>query len=231
MTMPESWRLAFALHAETPEYRRALARATASITAAMARRRKPYCAYSGGKDSLVMTWLVLQHAPETMVWHWDYGRRYMPRAVEAEINRNARAIGATQYQVATSPLYDTDFDGKIFIPHLFRREFPRLIAGGYDGVFVGIRAQESRKRARRIAANVSIGDIPETWPVADWSWRDIWACIVTNDLPYPAIYDERAALLGYEHARMCTFFDPEFERVGSLTIDGVLHWRQRGPCG
>lgn len=227
--MPESWRQTFLIHSTTPEYRRAVKRSEGMIRAALDRHARMYCAYSGGKDSIVMTWLVLQQAPETMVWHWDYGRRFMPRSIEDEVNRNAATLGATTYEIVTSELYDTDYDGKIFIPHLFRREFPRLVEAGYDGVFVGIRAQESRKRARRIAANESIGPIRETWPVAHWTWRDIWACIVANNLPYPAIYDERSALLGYDQSRMCTFFDPEFDTVGSTTVDGILHWRMRGP--
>lgn len=229
MTMPDIWREMFLIHTRTPEYARALRAANDRIRDALRDRRKCYVAYSGGKDSICMMWLVLQQAPETMVWHWDYGRRYMPRRIEEQVNAIAREIGAVNYEVVTSDLYDTDYDGKIFIPALFRREFPRLVSQGYDGVFVGIRAEESRKRARRIAAGQSISAIPETWPVSDWTWRDVWATIVANDLPYPDIYDVRNDLVGYERARMCTFFDPEFARVGSMAIDGVLHWRERGP--
>lgn len=227
--MPEIWRQTFLLHAQTSEYRQALRRANDRIADALRTHRKCYAAFSGGKDSICMTWLVLQQAPETMVWHWDYGQRFMPRSVEAEVNDIARAIGAANYEVVTSDLYDTDYDGKIFVPTMFRREFPRLIHQGYNGVFVGIRAEESGKRRRRIAAGESIGAIHETWPVSDWTWRDVWACIVSNNLPYPGIYDTRNDLLGYDKARMCTFFDPEFDKVSSTAIDGVLHWRMRGP--
>jgi hypothetical protein len=43
------------------------------------------------------------------------------------------------------------------------------------------------------------------WPLASWSWRDVWAYIVANDLPYL----------------------PEFADVGNEPVDNVLHWRWR----
>lgn len=52
--------------------------------------------------------------------------------------------------------------------------------------------------------------------------RDIWAYIVTNNLPYCSHYDRYGALLGIEQVRMSTFFDPEFDKFGAGNLDGIL---------
>lgn len=108
---------------------------------------------------------------------------------------------------------------------------PRLAAEGYDLAFVALRAEESVKRRLRIRAGRSLGPITECWPLASWSWRDVWAYIVTNDLPYLSLYDARAGLVGYDRARFTTLFDPEFADVGAEAVDNVLHWRWRHDDG
>lgn len=228
--MPERWREAFLIHSRTPEYGRALADAYRHIDEALARWHKPHVAFSGGKDSTAMLRMVLDRRSDCHVYHWDYGRRYMPRFIEDEMRRIAEMIGVSSYEVATSTRYDDDTCHRpVWYKAHFGREIPRLLAAGFDGVFVGIRAEESRKRRRRITARRSLSDLPECWPLQNWTWRDVWACIVSRELPYLSIYDELNSTIGFHQARMSTFFDPEFERLGTNTIDGVLHWRLRGP--
>jgi hypothetical protein len=36
-----------------------------------------------------------------------------------------------------------------------------------------------------------------------------------------------AKLLGWDKARLVTFFDKEFEKYGTTTIDSILMWRHR----
>jgi 3'-phosphoadenosine 5'-phosphosulfate sulfotransferase (PAPS reductase)/FAD synthetase len=221
------WRETFAAWAETEGHRERVAAASARIREHLGTHQS-YCSFSGGKDSTAMLSLVLQAAPGTLVYHWDFGPDYVPRGLEAEVAANARAIGARAYEVATSPRYGHTHEGPVWYRAHFGREEPRLLALGYTGVFVGIRAEESRKRARRIATGESLGRIAECWPVRDWTWMDVWALIVSRALPYPAVYDERAALVGWDKARFATFFDPEFARLGAEPVDNVLHWRLRG---
>ena len=40
-------------------------------------------------------------------------------------------------------------------------------------------------------------------------------------------YDKYVAVLGWDRARFVTFFDKEFEHLGSINVDGVLMWRWR----
>jgi 3'-phosphoadenosine 5'-phosphosulfate sulfotransferase (PAPS reductase)/FAD synthetase len=72
-----------------------------------------------------------------------------------------------------------------------------------------------------------VSEIEECWPLQDWRWLDVWSYIVSNELPYLWLYDKRAELVGYEHARFTTLFDSEFAVLGADSIDNVAHWRWR----
>jgi 3'-phosphoadenosine 5'-phosphosulfate sulfotransferase (PAPS reductase)/FAD synthetase len=205
-----------------------VAQARAEIGRALAACQQPFVAVSGGKDSLALLHLVTRAHPEVLSYHWDYGPRLMPREVEAEALAAIRAAGGRRLMVRTSRRYtDPAQHGPVWYQVYFGREVPRLQRLGYDLAFVGLRAAESGKRRRRIAARQALSAIPESWPLARWTWLDVWAYLVEHALPYPRVYDRQAALVGWEHARFVTFHDPEFARLGAESVDGVLHWRWR----
>ncbi|MDQ7851147.1 MAG: phosphoadenosine phosphosulfate reductase family protein [Armatimonadota bacterium] len=226
--MPERWRQTFLAWAQTNDHRRALEDARRRIRDALAHSRRPFVSYSGGKDSTAMLHFVLQEAPDIMVLHWDYGRAFVPQPVHEEILHIARTMGVRNLRVETSPLYErlgrraTNVMGR----HLIGRLLPQLAAEGYDLDFVGLRAEESLKRRRRIRRQKRVSMLPECWPLQDWRWLDVWAYLVAHGVPYLSLYDVRAALVGYDQARFTTLFDPEFADVGS-EMDNVLHWRWR----
>lgn len=227
--MNARWQRAFRDWVMTAEHQQALREANQVIAEALAQSRRPYVAYSGGKDSTVLTHLVLQQCPEIMVLHWDYGRAFVPEQVHKEILAIARQLGVRNLRVETSPLYArlgrraTNVLGR----HYIGRLLPLLAEEGYDLAFVALRAEESVKRRHRLAAQRSLGPIPECWPLASWRWLDVWAYLVTHQLPYLSLYDARAALVGYDRVRFTTLFDPEFADVGNESLDNVAHWRWR----
>ena len=227
--MTAEWRETFWLWSRTEQHTRALHEARAIIERALESAQKPYIAYSGGKDSTVMAHLVLQCAPDTMVLHWDYGRAFVPEPIQREILRNARLIGVRNLRIETSPLYAKlgRRAQNVLGKHMIGKLLPQLAAEGYDLAFVGLRKQESSKRAIRLRTNKALSVIPECHPLANWDWRDVWAYIVTHKLPYLSLYDQRAELVGYNLVRFTTLFDPEFEHFGALAIDNFLHWRYR----
>jgi len=227
--MTAEWREIFRLWSRTEQHTRALHEARAIIERALESTQKPYIAYSGGKDSTVMAHLVLQYAPDTMVLHWDYGRAFVPEPIQREILRNARLIGVRNLRIETSPLYAKlgRRAQNVLGKHMIGKLLPQLAAEGYDLAFVGLRKQESSKRAIRLRTNKALSVIPECHPLANWDWRDVWAYIVTHKLPYLSLYDQRAELVGYDLVRFTTLFDPEFEHLGALAIDNFLHWRYR----
>lgn len=215
--MDERWRQTFLERAQTRDYREKVREAEGIIRSALLRAHKPYIAFSGGKDSTVMAHMCLEQDRRLLVWHaWSIWR---PGQVEEEIDAIATAVGARRYQVARG------LGGRLHGQHV-----PRLLAEGHDLVFVGLRAEESGKRRRRIKQRLYITDIPECWPLATWSWLDVWAYIVSHGLPYLGAYDQMGPLIGWQHARTSTIFDPTAVH-GDASVDGVLFWRMRGLVG
>jgi sulfate adenylyltransferase subunit 2 len=227
--MKRRWAETFRAWAETEEHQRALAEARRIIAQALKESQKPIVNFSGGKDSTVLVHLVLEQKPDVHVLHWDYGRAFVPYPVHREILRIAEQLGVQHLRVETSPLYRKlgRRARNVMGAHLLGKLVPQLAEEGYDVQFIGLRAEESSKRSRRIRSGRSVGAIREVWPLACWRWLDVWAYIVTRGLPYLSLYDARAELVGYDRARFTTLFDPEFADIGGDTIDNVLHWRYR----
>lgn len=226
--MTDRWRETFLAYAETTGYLRALEAGRRVVADALAASSRPYLAFSGGKDSLCMAHLVLEQAPDIMCLLWDFGAK-LPDCVRAEVLEVASAVGIADLRVETSDEYRR-YGRKA--SHVFEREFfgrvvPALCAEGYDGAFVGLRAEESGKRRRRIAAHQSLTPIREWWPLATWTWLDVWAYIVANSLRYVSLYDQEAEVVGYENVRFSTLFDPDMAYLGTEQLENVVHWRHR----
>jgi len=216
------------MYAESEEYQTRVYDANMLISNALKQYNKPYLSFSGGKDSTVMMGLVLLQMPDIMVLHWDYGRFYIPDALRGEIKANAKAMGV-DLRIETSPKYEELGRNAVNVlgNEMMKKLIPSLAEEGYDCVFVGLRSEESAKRKRRISAERSITIINEVWPVRAWTWMDIWAYIVANDIPYLSHYDVYGPMVGWNLARFTTLFDPEFDRLGCSSVDGILSWRFR----
>jgi len=228
--MDKKWRETFLIHSRTERFQRKVNEAQMIIEDVLLEFCKPYVAFSGGKDSTCMLHLVLQFDSDIMVLHWDYGRFYIPREISKEIKENARKMGVKNLWVETSEQYKIlkrkaiNVLGKDFIQGLL----PRLQKEGYDASFIGLREEESNKRRRRIRANRHLTEIPEFFPLKNWTWMDVWAYIVSNKLPYLTRYDLYAPIVGWDRIRFTTFFDPEFDKYGCQNVDGVLKWIYKG---
>lgn len=217
-------RQTFEMWAETAGYRDRIDSATETIQEALYIHHGPYVAFSGGKDSLVMLHMILQQNPNILVWHWDYGPHYMPRDLEQETINLCYALGVKHLQIDTSPQYAQGRSEKnVLFPAIFGKVQPKLVEDGYHLAFIGLRSEESHKRAAKTSARLRHnGVLWECYPLRDLTARDVWAYIIENDLPYCSHYDRYGKLLGIENVRMATFFDPEFYKFGSNNIDGVL---------
>lgn len=227
--MKDQWIQTFRSWSKQREYKLRLRDAREMIGTRLIEAQRGYIAYSGGKDSLAMMHLILSHDPETMVLHWDYGRYYIPQFLHDEIIYNAFRVGARQLRIESSPEYEKQKrEAKgILGRHMIGELIPRLKREGYDLAFVGLRKEESCKRRCRIKAERQVGIINECWPLADWTWMDVWSYIVSNELPWLSHYDRQAELIGYERSRFTTLFDPEFVHFGSEPMDNILYWRER----
>jgi len=224
-------RATFLLHAELDDFQARIASAKRIISDALKQSKHPYVAYSGGKDSLVMAHMVLLACPDAQIWHFWYGPYYFPVEMENEVLRAAHTIGAANTRIDTSEKYRQGRSQKnVFFPTLHGKIIPRLLSEGYDLAFIGLRKEESGRRKAKAAKHMRCdGQMIECYPIADLTARDIWAYIVTHNLPYCSHYDRYGVLLGIEQVRMSTFFDSEFDRLGAGNLDGILMTKFKHP--
>lgn len=226
--MPKKWIQTFQMWSKTKEYKEKVKSAKKIIKQCLTQFNNPYLAFSGGKDSVAMLCLVLQIQPNIDVWLWDHGPYLMPRQMQEEIESNAVKQGVKQKNmvVRTSKQLqhpDARWDYMRWYRSFFSTLSTLIDEKNWDCVFLGIRREESG--ARRIRAkepfNYTIDcKIPQCYPLHEWTWRDVWACIISNNQPYLDHYDKYGAVQGYDKVRLCTFFDEEFQHKNA--IDGIL---------
>jgi 3'-phosphoadenosine 5'-phosphosulfate sulfotransferase (PAPS reductase)/FAD synthetase len=204
-----------ALHARTDGYKRKLERARDMISRALATpNAPPYVALSGGKDSTVVYALVREQCPDVpAVWSDD--EWYLPETLD--YIRRLQGAGLDVRQIRTNAVHapwlavSGDWDG---IPHYARMQ-------NWGLCFLGLRQEESS--ARRVHLRTfgplffALSD--DFWhcnPIHDWTWRDVWAYIVSVGLDYNRAYD-RLEEIGVE---------PEHQRVGPLAVERALGYGQ-----
>jgi phosphoadenosine phosphosulfate reductase len=213
-------RAGFMAHAQTALFQRRVASAEGLIAEALSDTRWPWSmAFSGGKDSTALLYLVRQQCPELPVFWFDDGWDY-PETLQFLTETEARlSIHIVRACSPVTALFWRDVPYPGDDP---AREHPSdadfwVVARKY-AAFVGVRAQESSNR--RMAARCSGPIHPSApqpmvcWPLHNWTHEDIWAYIVSRGLPYNPVYDKLEAL-GVPLER---------RRVGPLTAWMVWQW-------
>jgi 3'-phosphoadenosine 5'-phosphosulfate sulfotransferase (PAPS reductase)/FAD synthetase len=178
----------------------------------------PYVSFSGGKDSTVMTHLVLSLFPDAFIWHWDYGDYLIPRPIYKEVINNLHNLDAKNIIINKRTGEDARTNHGSGYHQFFQQIKENKEEYGFDMGLVGVRREESVTRKNKYTEHFQDGDC---YPLLDWSYKDIWAYIIINDLPYPSVYDFYAPIMGWDQARFVTFFDGEFSTLQCL-LDGVV---------
>lgn len=220
--MNKKWYDTFLLYSQMDEYKQKIEDAKQIIIQAKRKYKKPYIAFSGGKDSLVMMDIVLSIIPNCVVFHWDYGSNCIPNDYYIEI---IDMIKRKTNNFIIAPEGNKRNKINIFGNDFLEKYVFKLIDDGFDCCFIGLRKEEGCGRKNRIKADRSLTRIKEIFPVQNWSYMDIWAYIISNNIKYLSHYNKYGEVVGWDKVRYATLFDSGLDRLGCSNIDGVLSWR------
>ena len=199
-------------YAKMPTFRHKVDRALSTVEAAFKKipRGKSYVAFSGGKDSTVVFDLVRTIEPK-ICGIWSDDEFWLPET--GDYMQRLRESGAKIRQIQERAVH-TGW----FVSHADCKT--GIVAGEYEGTFMGLRAQENRYR--RIFLR-KYGLLYQTnaqqWlcnPIAWWKIEDVWAYIFSHDLDYNKAYD-RLSQIGVPL---------ELQRIGPFATERALGYGQ-----
>jgi phosphoadenosine phosphosulfate reductase len=195
--MPPILRETFYLHSTLPIHRRRVAWARDRVAGWLALVQRPYIAFSTGKDSTCLLHLIREQRPETPAVYFDADASY-----PESLAMLAQTPVLTRY-LADEPLITTLQRLGMEHPRLEETTMETTVWGpirrlvgeyGFDGVGLGLRAQESYGRTMNARTKGSRYQYKRDglWacqPLHDWDYMDVWGFIVNNGLDYCGVYD------------------------------------------
>lgn len=197
-------RVGYLAHAKLPVHERRLERTREIISDGLARCENPYVAFSAGKDSAAMLWLVLERKPdvsvrilssgETRILHrnfdvvLDWWRKRFPEMDMREILID---------RVFSEEWKDADWHES---RKAGRDDIQKTMSesGSFDGSFVGMRKDESPRRKKSLGKYgpihtytkpVNSRTMTRICPIADWKTEDVGAMCLTRGLPLLWAYE------------------------------------------
>ncbi|GIW06331.1 MAG: hypothetical protein KatS3mg060_1136 [Dehalococcoidia bacterium] len=223
--MTPAERAGYLAHSRTLAFQRRLDEARRAIEAWRRVTTRRFVSYSAGKDSEVVLHLARQDEPQLLAV-WSDDEFNLPETLaQLERTPNLHRIAA---RVWHAEWFTAWADGPARVPP--GTEWVEPIAGqfglaawairhGYDGVAIGLRAQESADRRRNARRRGTLHQLRETgvwhaYPLAWWRTEDVWAYLVSREVPYNAAYD-RLSAIGVPAAR---------QRIGPFAVERVLQF-------
>ena len=182
---------------------------------------RPYIAFSGGKDSLVVMHMVSQIDDSVPIVYCDdellYPEHvaYMDAAKDFYAGRLRIVQGGGLHRdwfrpwKTGVPWWRPPHPSMEFLPWVAERNVtPGELATrlGYDGVFLGLRRAESLRRAGILATANGLERLNGVWyanPLIEWSDYDVWAYIKKHNLPYCPVYNRLSEIgVSTHHQRL-----------------------------
>lgn len=198
--MPEGHRLRFQMVARTRQHQFRVKRARERVVEWLALAERPYVAFSTGKDSTCVLALVREQRPETPAVYFDADCAYPESAAMVIATDNVLVWQTDEPLLDTLARYGLDAGGELeqaTMKTTVWGPIRRLLAEhDFDGVALGLRAAESFGRRLNARTKGAIYQYKRdgVWacqPIFDWSYDDVWAYIVANELTYCGVYDKQ----------------------------------------
>lgn len=199
-------KLMFEGWAALPKFKKKVEQAKAVIKEAL-KIAPAYVAISWGKDSLVMLHLCQEIQPNIIAVNYGSTEQDTVDNYTEVINNYLQKFPTNYKELTGLPEWaDT--------PDTVQDRCNQILKGEYTLAFVGLRAEESRNRKRSLINNGLIHQYRSgkyaghyrVCPLGWWNWRDVWAYIVINDLPYLNSYDYKDREYGRTNAHAKYWF-------------------------
>lgn len=192
------------LHGRSRQHAYRLSQSRGIVTQALKYMSRPYIAFSCGKDSTVLAHMVLEIDSTIPLRFLSSGETRLVHNVDTILGYfNER--GATIQEINIDRVFSEEWKDATWDEQrkAGRGDLEELNAGNWDGIFMGLRTQESRTRKISLAKNQTPGLPPFCFcyktgkrknmirccPIARWETIDVGAYLIANDLPWLEWYD------------------------------------------
>jgi phosphoadenosine phosphosulfate reductase len=196
--MPEILQLQFRLYARRPVFGHRVKLAQARVTDWLTRVKNPYVAFSTGKDSTCCLHLVRMISSDVPAVYFDAASSF-PESREMLANTPTLIMYQTDEPILQTLARHGLEGGKSLERATMQTTvwgpIKRLISEyGFDGVCYGLRGAESYQRKIHGLSRGSIFQYKRDgiWgcqPIWDWTYDDVWAYILDNEIQYCGTYD------------------------------------------
>lgn len=188
----------YRIHAMTTEYNRKVMQAMELIETNI---NGGYISISGGKDSEVLAHMAAAIMPRVPMWSWMDDLEWPETRVLLENLKSERGwnvnivyrggLWEQMVGIGKSPFDHNYFYDKDLIPNS-----RRMCVSDMKTVFLGLRADESKarmKNAMKRGTHYAKQDgMQVVAPLQFWSATDIYAYLISNDLPIHPVYSQDA---------------------------------------
>lgn len=179
----------FRIYAKLPVFRRRVEKSLSILRAFIEKSENPYVAWSTGKDSTACVGLA-RAIKNIVAVNLDNGVELPDNAKVLKQVDNVLVYHAEHLFLDLMDQYG--FESPKLRKSNFVKEFEQKY--NFDGVIVGLRRDESAVRKRYLKGSIYQRK-DGFWvclPIIDWSINDVFAYLITNDLPIHEMYTKKS---------------------------------------